>query len=169
MSDQPSATPPTAKRTSRWLKLALILSLAVNVLFVGSVAGAIWRGGAGPWAGRGAGNIVGFMTSLPPERRSELMQRSKALREQARALRHEARQAARDRSAALLAEPFDKQRFIDAQTRQVDADGKLRLLFRDIIADAAASMTPAERRNFLNWRDRRGGRPGDETGEEPKR
>lgn len=167
MSDPTTSVPTAPKRPSRWLKLALILSLALNVLMIASVAGAIWRGAAGPWGGgRGAGNIVGFMASLPPERRTELMQRSKALREQSRALRHAARQAARERGDALVAEPFDKQRFIDAQTRQVEAEGKLRLLFRDIIAEAASSMSPAERRAFLNWRDRRGS-SGDTADEPP--
>jgi uncharacterized membrane protein len=163
MSDQDAqdgkaSTAP--KRTSRWIKVALIASLALNVLFIGTVAGAFWRGGPGPWAGRGAGNIVGFIASLPPERRAELMQRSKALREQSRALRQAARQTTRDRVAALLAEPFDKQRFIDAQTRQIEADGKLRLMLRDIIAEAASGMSVAERRAFLNWRDRRVGPQG---------
>jgi len=167
MSDQATTVSTAPKRPSRWLKLALILSLALNVLLVASIAGAIWRGGAGPWGGRGAGNIVSFMASLPSERRIELMQRSKALREQSRALRQAARQAARERADALVAEPFDKQRFIDAQTRQVEAEGKLRLLFRDIIAEAASSMSPAERRAFLNWRDRRGGQLGDTADEPP--
>ena len=120
---------------------------------------------AGDWkswvimGGRGAGNIVGYMASLPPDRRAELMQRSKGLREQSRALRQAARQAAKDRAAALLAEPFDKQRFIDAQTRQIEAEQRLRLAVRDVIAEAASNMTAAERRAFLNWRDRRGGPP----------
>lgn len=160
MSEQVTAPPPT-KRSSRWLKLALILSLAVNVLVFGAIAGAWWRGGAGPWGGRGAGNIVGYMASLPPDRRAELMQRSKGLREQSRALRQAARQAARDRADALLAEPFDKQRFMDAQTRQIEAEQRLRLAVRDVIAEAASNMTAAERRAFLNWRDRRGGPPPD--------
>ncbi len=167
MSDQPTPVTAAPKRASRWLKLALILSLALNVLLIASIAGAIWRGGAGSWGGRGAGNIVSFMASLPAERRAELMQKSKGLRDQSRALRQAARQAARERADALVAEPFDKQRFIDAQTRQVEAEGKLRLLFRDIIAEAASSMSPAERRAFLNWRDRRGGPPGDMADEPP--
>lgn len=159
MSEQVTAPPPT-KPTSRWLKLALILSLAVNVVVFGAIVGAWWRGG-GPMGGRGAGNVVGYIASLPPDRRAELMQRSKGLREQSRALRQAARQAARDRAAALLAEPFDKQRFIDAQTRQIEAEQRLRLAVRDVIAEAASNMTAAERRAFLNWRDRHGGPPPD--------
>lgn len=169
-TDAVTAPPPT-KPTSRWLKLALVLSLALNVLFFGAVAGAWWRGGPGPFGGRGAGNIVSFMASLPPERRAELMQRSKGLREQSRALRQAARQAARDRADALLAEPFDKQRFFDAQTRQIEAEQRLRLAVRDVMAEAAANMSAKERKAFLNWRDHRGGPAGDglEDGPPPKR
>lgn len=167
MSDQTAAAPPPTNRTSRWLKLALILSLAVNVLVFGAIAGAWWRGAPGPWGGRGAGNIIGYIASLPPDRRAELMQRSKGLREQSRALRQASRQASRDRTAALLAEPFDKQRYIDAQTRQIEAEQRLRLSIRDIVAEAASSMSAAERRSFLNWRDRHGPPPAEMSDEPP--
>lgn len=169
MANETTAPPPASeRRTSRWLKVAFVLSLAVNVLFFGAIAGAWWRGG-GPFGGRGAGNIVSFMASLPPERRADLMQRSKGLREQTRALRQVVRQAARDRAAALLAEPFDKQRFIDAQTRQIEAEQRLRLAVRDVMAEAASNMSEKERKAFLNWRH--AGPPGDgpEDAPPPKR
>lgn len=167
ISTSPSGTP---RRIPRWIKLALIASLALNVLFFGAMAGAWWRGGGhGGFSGRGAGgtNIIGFIASLPSERRNELMQKSFALREQARALRVATRAAAQERANALLADPFDKQRFIDAQTRQVEADGKLRLLFRDIIAEAASSMSTRERRAFLSWREPRRGLPADNVDDAP--
>jgi uncharacterized membrane protein len=159
-------SPQSSSRWQRWRKPVLIASLALNVLFLGTVIGAVVRGGGPAGWLRGPGNVMGYIASLPKERREGLMQRSKELRQQARPLREAAKSAARERTAALLAEPFDKQRFLDAQTKQIEAESKLRLLLRDIVAESASGMSQAERKNFLNWREhRRGGMSPDDTDE----
>jgi uncharacterized membrane protein len=163
VTNQPVTPLASRPRFGRWL---LVASLALNVLVVGALAGLALRSG-GP-GGRGGGNILGYLASLPTERRNALIKETAALRAQAAPLRKDARQAARERSDALLAEPFDRKRFFDAQTRLIEADGKLRLMLRDITADAAASMSADERRRFLRWRGP--SRPSvDDADGEPKR
>jgi uncharacterized membrane protein len=153
---------PAPSRWPRWPKVLLIASLALNVLVVGAIAGAWFKGG--PGMGRGGGvNIFGYLSSLSSERRAAILKASSDLREQARPLRQVVRQAQRERAAALLAEPFDRQRYINAQTRQIEAETKLRLLARDITAEAAAAMSLDERKAYLRWRDSRRGPASDEA------
>lgn len=157
--------PQQAKRgLPRWARFALVASLALNVLFVGTLLGALWRGGSGGMWGRSGGNIIAYVASLPADKREKLMQNSRELRQQIRPLRETARQAARDRVAALSTEPFDKARYLEAQTRQIDAETKVRMLMRDVVADAAANMTLDERKAFLRWRGPRNAPMHDDDG-----
>ena len=164
----------TAPPRRRWMRWALIASLAINLLVVGAIVGSFVRGGGPFGGGRGApANIIGYVTSLPTERRQELLKRSVALRSDMRALRQQVRAANRERLDAFTAEPFDRKRYIDAQTRQIEADSKIRLLTRDVAAETAAGMTLEERRAFLRWRGPQRGGPGaddpDADGPPPKR
>ena len=165
MTTLPAQPPPietAAAPRRRWMRWALIASLALNLLVVGAVAGSFLRGG-GAWAPGGRGtNIIGYVMSLPADRRQDLMKRSSTIRAEMRALRQQVRAANRDRLAAFTAEPFDRQRYIDAQSRQIEADRQIRLLTRDVVADTAASMTSDERRAFLRWRGPPRGPGGDD-------
>ena len=164
-STEPSADAPVVAPRRRWMRWALIASLALNLLVVGAVVGSFVRGG-GPWGqgGRGApGNIIGYVMSLPAERRGELLKRSSALRTEMRMLRQQVRAANRERIAAFTAEPFDRQRYVDAQTRQIETDRQIRLLTRDVAADTASGMTADERRAFLRWRSPPRGPGGDDS------
>jgi uncharacterized membrane protein len=144
--DAPIATSASSSRP--WLKWLLVASLAVNVLIVGVVLGAMFRGGQ-----RGAPqNIVGYVMSLPNERRQDLMKRSAAVRAEVKALRQQVRAAARERNAAIIAEPFDRARYVAAQTKQIEAEAKVRMIMRDVVAETAAGMTLDERRGFMRWR-----------------
>ncbi len=134
-----------------WMKWLLVGSLALNVLIVGVVVGALARGG--PGGGRGSPqNLIGYVSSMPSERRQLLLQRTSNLRPELKALRQQARLAHRERVAAITAEPFDRSRYIAAQTRQIETETKMRMLMRDIVADTAAAMSLDERRAFLRWR-----------------
>jgi uncharacterized membrane protein len=142
-----SATPATR----RWPRYLLIASLALNLLFIGMTASAMWPNRWGPQRGN-ATNIMGFLAQLPPERRAKLMSAMRDVRPELRALRQQIRAAAEDRVAAIKSETFDKQRYIDAQTQQIEAETKLRLLMRTVFAETAGSMSADERRAFLRWR-----------------
>jgi uncharacterized membrane protein len=140
--------------TRPWAKYLLIASLALNLLVVGALASAAFRG-RHMSGGQGGTNIFGFMDQLAKERREALAVKARELRPQLRDLREQSRAAARERADALLAEPFDRQRYINAQTRQIETDGKLRVLMRDAVAEIAGTMTLEERQAFLRWRGQR--------------
>lgn len=105
MQDQPRG------RRQRLMKAVLVLSLALNLLVLGAIGGALWRhGGFGPPGkdGRpGARSYAApYMQALPPEQRRELHRQMRAERPRQSA---EDRQAAyRQMLEALRAEPFDR-------------------------------------------------------------
>jgi uncharacterized membrane protein len=153
-----SVTATVAPRPRRrWL---LIASLAFNILLVGLIGGAVWRGvrdgGAGP-AGVAArsgapGQMFAFIASLPPDRRAAIIRDARLARGEVRVLRQHVREAQRDRIAALTAEPFDPQRLTDAQNRLDNAEARLRQILTLSLHNAAIAMTPEERRAFVRFR-----------------
>lgn len=138
--------------TRPWVKYLLIASLALNLLVVGALASAAFRG-RHLMAG-GGGNLFGYVDRLPKERRDILQRSAGELRPAIRQMREQVRAATKERSTALLAEPFDKQKYINAQSRQIEVETKLRLLMRDAVAEVAGTMSLEERRAFLHWRGR---------------
>ena len=137
------------------LKALLIGSLALNLLVAGMVAGAFWRGSPAAIlnaTGAGGANLVGYVATLPSERRRDLMSKGQGLRKDMMPLRHDIREARRIVLQTLVAEPFDSQRFNEAQARLLDAEVRQRTALRQVVGDLAAGMTPDERRSFLRWR-----------------
>ena len=68
-----SATPEGGR--PRWFKVALIASLALNLVFIGGFAKAFWHHRHGPFGGPG---MVGFARDFEPERLKHLYQTFKA-------------------------------------------------------------------------------------------
>jgi uncharacterized membrane protein len=141
----------------RWLAAALVLSLAVNMVLIGTAGGLLLRY-SGDLAGSGAPplipNLLGYASTLPEERRKELWMRTESERTGVRPLRRALREAREEYFKALVAEPFDPQRFAAAQDRLLEADRKARQKVHRLYAEIAASLTPAERRAFLPWREK---------------
>jgi uncharacterized membrane protein len=141
----------------RWLAMALVLSLAVNMVLIGTAGGFLLRhsndlvGAAAPPL---IPNLLGYASTLPEERRKELWMRTEDVRAGVRPLRRALRQAREEFLEALVAEPFDAQRFAAAQDRLLEADRKAREKVHKLYAEIAANLTPAERRAFLPWRDK---------------
>jgi uncharacterized membrane protein len=152
MTDMPNTS--NGMMTRSWAKYLLIGSLALNVLVFGAVASMALRG-PGAWHQEGQSNIFAFMSQLSPERRDELQRQAREMRGTIRELRETVRAASRERAATMLVDPFDRQRYINAHTRQIEADTKLRTVLRDAVADTAAKMTLEERRAFARWRGQR--------------
>lgn len=88
-----------------WLRLILGISLALNLLVIGLVAGAAWRFGGpeGRPAPRSLGSALFF--ALPKEDRKALRQKSYGSHQDRRA---RAQKDASDVIAALRASPFDE-------------------------------------------------------------
>lgn len=152
----PTPTPETRRRVPRWLLVALFVSLALNLVIIGSVAGAVWRFRKPPvWAGAVTPNLLGYASSLPAARRKALWDATAEERRLARPFRREVRVAREETINALIAEPFEKQRFFDAQARQAETEHRAREAVRSLYAKLADVLTPEERRAFPRWREHR--------------
>lgn len=132
----------------------LFVSVALNLLVIGAVAGA-W--GAGVRVERAAGEAVvqrmpgprAFLRALPPETR-EIMRRELAGSwTQSRDLRRAALQARRDAFAAAATEPYDAERVRAAFARLREADQSAIGVFHDNVIEAFARLTPEQRREAL--------------------
>jgi uncharacterized membrane protein len=155
MSDAAVTLGQAARRAPRWMLVLLIASLAVNFLFLGLTAGAIWKfRGPPPFAGV-TPNLLGYASTLPPDRRKALWNEIETERQYLRPFRREMREAREETIRALVADPFDREKFVAAQEKQSEAEQRARKAVRDLFAKIATAMTAEERRAFPNWRERR--------------
>lgn len=139
--------------SGRGLRVALIVSLALNVLIIGAVGGTLLFRHGGP-GGKGHGHrslLLGFVHQLPEARQQTLLEPLKARREALEPLRkaeHEARDAAR---RLLIEEPFDEAKLKSALQLVVAADTSERTAKMTIFAETAAKLTPEERKELYKW------------------
>jgi uncharacterized membrane protein len=176
MTDAGAPRTEPARRAPRWLVAALVASLALNLIIVGSVAGAMWRfRKPPPWASAVTPNLLGYASTLSADRRKRLWEDTAEERRHIRPFRREVRLAREETIKALTAEPFDKQRFTAAQARQADAENRARQAVQALYVKIADNLTPEERHAFPSWRERRR-HPGpnlldepDQQANEPKR
>lgn len=143
-------------RTPRSLTMLLIASLALNCLFLGMAAAAMWRlRGPGPTHAYIVPNLLGYASTLPSERRKQLWDLSEQERQILRPFRREVRMAREEVVRALAAEPFNREEFMAAQARQGEAENRARAAVDNLYAKIASGLTLEERRNFQGWRHHR--------------
>lgn len=141
-----------ARSPYRNLRLALMASLALNVLIIGGVGGTLLlgrhhHGGPGP---RGSG-LLGFAHTLPRERSDMIRQKAADAQpsmEKSRKGVRDARDAAR---TALLAEPFDQAKLDTALEGIVQAQADEKRARAKLFGDTAGQLTPDERRQLHDW------------------
>ena len=156
MTDAGTPGPERTRRAPRWLLVALVVSLALNLIVVGSVAGAVWRFRKPPqWASAVTPNLLGYASTLPAQRRKQLWDTTAEERRHIRPFRREVRAAREETIKALTAEPFEKQLFLAAQSRQAEAENRARQAVQDLYVKIAEGLTPEERRAFPRWREDR--------------
>jgi uncharacterized membrane protein len=141
-----------SERTFPWRTL-LFVSVAVNLLVVGTVIGAYAAGvrlerGASPTAARLPGPRA-MMASLPQETRAKVRDQVARTWAQTRALRQSAAQARSDAFDAAATEPFDAARVRAAFARVRTSDDAALAQFHNNMIDAFAQMTPDERRRAI--------------------
>jgi uncharacterized membrane protein len=132
----------------------LFLSVALNLLVIGSIAGA-W--GAGVRVQREVGDTVvarmpgsrAFLRALPPETREIMRGELSGSRSESRELRRAALQARREAFEAAATEPYDTERVRAAFARLREADQRAIGVFHDSIVDAFARLTPEQRRGAM--------------------
>jgi uncharacterized membrane protein len=150
-SDNAAGKPPAGRK----LRLALMASLALNVLIVGVVAGTLlWPRHHG-WKREAYKGFAGFARTLPAER-SEAIGRAidtnRAVLAPLRKAERETRDAARN---VLLTEPFDVEKLKAAMARAAEADAKEKATKYELFAEMAAALTPEERRQLHAWFEKR--------------
>ncbi|MFG6558200.1 periplasmic heavy metal sensor [Sulfitobacter sp. 1A15258] len=145
---------PTTRRR-RLMRLALGLSLALNVMILGALGGAMWRhGGPGP---RGAGDLPGlrsyaspYVQTLPPETRHELHSKMRASGK-AHHLDREARRALYDEMlAALRAEPFQADVAAAVLAAQGEAAAGVQQVAHDAWLAEVSAMDAAARQDYAD-------------------
>ncbi|MBB5515545.1 putative membrane protein [Rubricella aquisinus] len=161
--------------SQKWLKIALVGSVCVNLLVVGVVAGAFLRnpdsGGTPP----APPSLRQLTQSLPDARRDDLRQVLRSRLDGQRQSPRERVLAGRALQQALLSDPFDR----DAMDR-VLSEQRVRInavfdLSQSALLDTLESMTLAEREAYAqSLRERRPGAGRDgrdrrEDGERPPR
>jgi len=140
----------------RWSVALLTASLALNLIVVGLVAGSIWRARAHqPPVRSVTPNLLGYTTSLPPERRDQIWNATAGQRQHIRPFRRDIRAAREEAMQTLAAEPFDGEKFAAAQGRLSEAYNRARAAVLSLDLVIANELTPAERRAFPAWREQR--------------
>lgn len=148
----------TRQAGPRWMVIALLISVALNLVIVGAMATSLWRHrhqleAAG--ATHLAPNLLGYASTLPQDRRKELWARTEEERRLVRPLRRELREAREEVLKTLVAEPFDLQQFQSAQARLLVLDQRARDAVYKLYGQIAANLTGQERHGYLSWRQNR--------------
>lgn len=144
----------TAKGWSpRTLRMALLGSLALNLLGIGLIAGTIF--GAPPHHSRGEFGLKTFSYTLPEERgkmmRAEFQAHKPAIIE----MRKAARTARSEAIKVLAAEPYDAAQLSAALARLNDAEANSRQRVSEFLVTTAGKLTPEERAALAeSWRKR---------------
>ena len=138
------------------MKALLFVSLAVNLLIVGAVAGGLFaglhlaRGGPAAALGERIPGPRAFMAALPGEVRAQLRDDLIQGGTETREARAAARQARVAVFEAMGAEPYDSERVRQAFAHQREADTAVAAAFHDRVAGSFARLTPEQRHAALD-------------------
>ncbi len=141
------------EKKRRWLWPLLIISLGLNLLFVGLVAGRIWSHGYG---GRAmapnrifTGAIEKLMNNLPDAKRRRATGILKRHRATVRPLRKQIREARRAAEAVILADTYNEERVAQAlgqlRTIEIGKHQSMHTMMMDLLKD----LTLNERRELV--------------------
>lgn len=164
MEDKTAALPPPAPSSGKGLRIALGVSVALNLMIVGLVAGAVLRDGD-PRARVVRDLDFGpFTEALSPRDRDtlrrEFVERAPELREVRREMRADLERVL----SVLRSEPFDAVAFASVMENQKGRMARRIDLGQDLLMERLSAMTPIERAEFADRLERRlrrgGGKPG---------
>lgn len=142
----PDARPPRA-----WTRLALVLSLGLNLIIVGSLCGlALSRAIYGPHEPVRDLAFGRFTEALSPDDRRAMMRAFMAEAKGFRAERDQMRTDFQALVAALKADPYDPAVLEGVMTRQTARTDQWLALGQRLLVDRIAAMTPAERIAFAD-------------------
>ena len=151
----PPSAAPLGTTGSKRLKIALVASLAVNLLVLGAVAGSMYmfgrhppRHGMGPAEDFG---LMGLTRTLPEERRKELRKELREDRAELKPLVNDLRAARRDAADKLAAEPFDRAALERAIAAAAEKERTLRQSAVATFLGHADKLTLEERQKLAEW------------------
>ena len=151
------ATGVNGPRASRWMLATLVGSLALNFIVIGAVASSLWRQRFDPAEAQLGGfvprHVLGYAVTLAPERVKELDRLTEQEWRRVRPLRRTLLEARDEARSMLTAEPFDRQRYLEARAKLVAIDQKSREATLALHTAIGLHLTPEERRGFLRWRE----------------
>jgi uncharacterized membrane protein len=140
------------KAPNRGLRIALAVSVALNLGILGMMAGA-WFNHDGP-AGRGGDfrdlGFGPFTEALSPADRAALRKAFIARMPDLREARRAMRQTQQDLLAALRADPFDRARLETVLAAQSDRSASQLAMGQSLLKDLLVQMTPEARRSFAD-------------------
>jgi len=142
-----AAQTPETGREGRWRRWLLVVSLVLNILVLGLVAGAVLRGC--PPGGDGARvdlTLGPLLRAFEAEDRAAIRAGLQARRPVDRRARVEMRRDMRAMRDALRAETFEPGRIRALMDRQFARLRTIRGRAADEVVDQLATMSPAERR-----------------------
>lgn len=146
--------PAAASSTCRKLRLALMASLAVNVLIIGVVAGSMLmhQHRKGPHK---PNILLGFARTLPGERADMVRQNVADAQPNLETLRKAVRDARLGVREQLIVEPFDQAKLDAALDKIVQADTDEHKSRIAVFSKTVAQFTPEERRQLRDWLEKR--------------
>jgi uncharacterized membrane protein len=133
---------------------AFIASLALNLLFVGLFAAAIWHHRHEGMRSMEPG-LLGFVRQLPSDRQDVVRQEITAARDSMKDLRASVRKSWTDANTLLTAEPFDKAKFSAALAQLREVEDRYKTSLNGALADTAEKLSPDERKLLQTWREKR--------------
>ncbi len=138
----------------RWPKILLVVSLSLNLLFIGAIVGAGWMrhkygGGHGGFSRYAIKHVL---KNLPENKRRAILLQIKRNNQQLRPRYEAMRKQALELKEVMKSEPFDPERvrLMANRLREIRrpiADAKMQLL-----VEVLGQLTPQERREVLDSR-----------------
>jgi uncharacterized membrane protein len=158
--------------SQKWLKIALVGSVCVNLLVVGVVAGAFLRNPDSAGTPPAPPSLRQLTQSLPDTQRDVLRQKLRSSLADARPSPRERALAGRALQQALVSDPFDREEMDRVLSEQRTRITAVLDLSQTALLDTLEDMTLAEREAYAQaLRDRRanGGRDGRDRRDGPDR
>jgi uncharacterized membrane protein len=163
MSEPTGPQETTKAKAPRWMRIALVASLGLNLLTVGAIVSAAWhmRHGPGPGGPGMQARLNAFVDKLPAERAAAIRAVLDSAQPAIRSARKEMWQARQEVARVFAAEPFDKDAYVAAHARMQDLEMKIRQTYQGVFASLASQLTAEERKTLMEhrWGRWRGGPP----------
>ncbi|MEQ5871271.1 periplasmic heavy metal sensor [Sagittula sp. NFXS13] len=155
MSDQGSGA--RTGKVGRGVRLALLASLAVNLVVVGAVAGFVWMGPTSPPHERSGGPdaVMPYIRALTQDQRHELRDTWRGGagpkdRRDMRGLRAQMIQEYQAAAAVLRSDPYDPAALEAVLAAQAERSAGIRARGQSVLSEYVAGMTAEERAAYAD-------------------